>query len=139
MYIYMWNIEHVRKILVDNEITRKWYFGLIVHHQNRLSHIHFGINGRLQITNFWKYIILVLPITYKSLVSCYSNTNNVTKSHKNRFLLSSKSRRLSIVYQQMRANIWLAFKQITNDSIDKGFWFGYSKCRDIWQMTNQGL
>ena len=63
-------MEHVHKILVDNEITRKSYFGLIVHHQNRLSHIHFGINGRLQITNFWKYIILVLPITYKSLVSC---------------------------------------------------------------------
>ena len=39
----------------------------------------------------------------------------------------------------MRANICLAFKQITSCFIDKVFWFGYSKCRDIWQMTNQGL
>ena len=39
----------------------------------------------------------------------------------------------------MRANICFAFKQVTSCFIYNGFWFGYSKCRDIWQMTNQGL
>ena len=40
----------------------------------------------------------------------------------------------------MQANICFAFKQVASCFyIYKGFWFGYSKCRDIWQMTNQGL